>query len=67
MAEQKLNQVLRGVAIAAGAVFVVSVGHFGSYFGIFLTIGAFVVLIACLILAHLLGSNQDDGFWPKDH
>ena len=66
MAQRKLNKVLNGVAIAAGVVFVVAVGHFGSYFGIFLTIAAFVVFIACLILPHLLGSDEDAGFWPKN-
>jgi len=65
MAKRKLNKVLNGVAIAAGLVFVVALGHFDSYFGIFLTVGSFVVLIACLILAHLLDSDEDAGFWPK--
>ena len=65
MAKRKLNKILNGLAIAAGVVFVVAVGHFGSYFGIFLTIGSFVVFIACLILAHSLDSDGNAGFWPK--
>ena len=57
--QRKLNKVLNGVAIAAGVVCLVALGHFGNYFGIALTIGSFVVLIGCLILAHLLGSDED--------
>ena len=66
MAKRKLSKVLNGVGIAAGLVFAIALGHFGSYFGIFLTVGSFVVVIACLILAHLLDSNEDGGFWPKN-
>jgi len=66
MAKRKLNKVLKGVATAAGVVFVVALGHFASYFGIFLTVGSFVVLIACLILAHLLDSDEDAGSWRKN-
>ena len=66
MAKRKLKKVLNGVGIAAGLIFVVALGHFSSYFGIFLTIGSFVVLIVCLILAHLLDSDEDGGFWPKN-
>jgi hypothetical protein len=65
MAKRRLSKVLNGVGIAAGVVFAVALGHFGSYFGIFLTIGSFVVFIVCLILAHLLDSD-DPGFWPKN-
>ncbi len=63
-AKRRLNSVLNGVAITAGLVFIVALGHFGSYFGVFLTIGSFVVLIVCLILAHLLDSDEDAGYWP---
>ena len=66
MAKRTLNKVLTGVAVAAGLVFAVALGHFGSYFGIFVTIGSFFVFIACLILARLLDSDEDAGFWPKD-
>lgn len=59
MAKRKLKKVLNGVGIAAGLIFVVALGHFSSYFGIFLTIGSFVVLIVCLILAHLLDSDKE--------
>jgi hypothetical protein len=54
MAKRNLNKALDGVAIAAGVVFLLALGHFGNYFGIALTIGAFVVLIGCLILAHFV-------------
>jgi hypothetical protein len=66
MAKRRLNRVLSGVAIAAGVVFVVALGHFDSYFGIFVTLGSFVVLIACLILAYLLDSDEGADFWPKN-
>lgn len=65
MAKRRVGKVLNGVGIAAGVVFAVALGHFGS-FGIFLTIGSFVVFITCLILAHLLDSDKDTGFWPKN-
>ena len=64
--KRRLSKVLNGVAIAAGVVFLVALGHFGSYLGIFLTIGSFVVLIACLILAHLLDSDEGTGYWPNN-
>jgi uncharacterized membrane protein YjjB (DUF3815 family) len=54
------------IGLAAAVIFIVTVGHFGSYLGIALTIGSFVVFIACLILAHLLGSDEDAGFWPNN-
>ena len=63
---RKLNRLLNGVAVASGVVFLVALGHFRTYFGIFLTIGSFVVLIVCLIGAHMLGSDEDAGFWPKN-
>jgi hypothetical protein len=61
VAKRTLNRVLNGVAVAASLVFAVTLGHFGSYFGIFVTIGSFLVLIACLILVHLLDSDEDVG------
>jgi hypothetical protein len=61
-----IDRVLNAVAVAAGMVFIVALGHFGSYLGIFLTIGSFVVLIICLILKHLFGSDDDAGFWPNN-
>ena len=57
---------MKGIAVAAGVIFLLAVGHFGSYLGIALTVGSFVVLIACLILTRLLGSDEDAGFWPKN-
>ena len=65
MTKRRLSRVLNGVGIAAGVVFVVALGHFGSYFGIFVTIVSFVVLILCLILAHVMDSDEGTGFWPK--
>ena len=66
MAYRKLNRILNGVAVAAVVVFILALGHFSTYFGIALTLGSFVVFIGCLILAHLIGSDEDAGFWPKN-
>ena len=66
MAHRKLNRVLNGVAVTAGVVFILALGHFSTYFGIALTIVSFFVFIACLIAAHRMGSDEDAGFWPKN-